>query len=644
VVTGDAGKIIEAAGDKRIGLKLLAAALVACGFCLLAGAPAQAAPAWLPPTDLSAAGKNATGSALVVGESGETVAVWARQDPSISYTVQASTRSPGAAFSAPADLSTTSFDPDVAMTPGGEAVAVWRKFDVATGKYVIQAATRPPGGGFSLPVAVSISETSAQPQELQVAVNPSGEVAVAWRQTDPSSPIDVNQFSIVASVRPPGGSFSTPVIVSAPPLSVETEASSPRVAIDAAGDVTTVWSYDNGTDRVIESATRPAGGSFSAPVQLSASGQDAGSPAIAAAADVADVAWIRSNGANSLIEASTGLAGGSFSAPVALSTPGEDAFNPAIAMSPAGEARVAWIRSDGVNDLVEACSGSAAGAFSAPAKLSEAGESAFEPAVAVDPGGGAAVVWKRSNGANDLIEASIDPGGGGFSSPVRLSAAGQDAISPVVAMDGSGDATALWLRSNGANEIAQAAGYDADAPLLRNVSIPASGTVGVPVSFSASPFDVWSIASTGFSFGDGAGAAGTSVSHAYSAPGTYPVTVTSKDAAGTASTASGSIAIRPSNDFVIKKLLRNKKKGTGTLVITIPGPGLLVLRAKGVKRVSKRAERAGNVKIPVKPTGKLRKRLARRGRAKVGLAIAFTPDGGEALVKRKKAALIEKLP
>lgn len=617
---------------------------VLCGLCLLAPR-AEAAPAWLAPADLSAPGKDAAGPAVAVADSGETVAVWARRDAGTGFTVQAATRVPGAPFSAPVDLAPTSFGPDVAIAPGGEAVAVWRRFDVASGEYAIEAARRPPGGDFAAPLDISATATSAQPQGLDVAVNPSGLAAVAWVQKDPGSAIDPDQFSILASVRPPGGAFSTPVTISPPILDPETEASGPRLAIDGAGNVVVVWSYSDGTESLIESATMLAGGAFAAPVALSAAGGDSGSAAIAAApGGNLIVAWTRASGGENRVEAATGTAAAGFSAPEPLSAAGADAGSPVAAISAAGEARVAWIRSDGSNFRAETASGLAASSFSAPVKLSAPGASAFDPALAVEPGGAATVVWKRSNGTNEIVEAAVAAPGAAFSAPTPLSAAGQDAISPAVAMDAAGDATVVWLRSNGSNTIVQAAGYDADVPQLRGVSIPAGGTVGIPVQFSASPFDIWPISATLFSFGDGASAPGTSVSHVYAAPGVYPVTVTAADSAGTTVAAGGSIAIRPSNAFTIVRFSPNRKKGTGILTVKVPGPGGLVLSGRGVRRSLGRAKQAGNAKLPVKPIGKVRRKLADRGRAKVGLKVAFTPDGGDTSIRRRTATLIKKLP
>jgi hypothetical protein len=46
---------------------------------------------------------------------------------------------------------------------------------------------------------------------------------------------------------------------------------------------------------------------------------------------------------------------------------------------------------------------------------------------------------------------------GGWQAPVDVSAAGQNAYGPRVAVDGQGNAVAVWYRSNGTNLIVQSA-------------------------------------------------------------------------------------------------------------------------------------------------------------------------------------------
>src|SRR5262245_45110046 len=55
----------------------------------------------------------------------------------------------------------------------------------------------------------------------------------------------------------------------------------PQVASDAQGDAVAVWQRFNGSNEIIQAATKPAGGSWQAPVNLSDAGQSAFAPQVA---------------------------------------------------------------------------------------------------------------------------------------------------------------------------------------------------------------------------------------------------------------------------------------------------------------------------------------------------------------------------
>ncbi len=136
---------------------------------------------------------------------------------------------------------------------------------------------------------------------------------------------------------------------------------------------------------------------------------------------------------------------------------GEDASTPQVALDPAGDAVVVWPRSNGTNTIVQAASRPAGGSFGVPVNLSAAGQSTQgEPEAALDSAGNAVVVWSRSNGTNNIVQAASRPAGGSFGAPVNLSAAGENAYGPQAAFDQAGDAVAIWVRSNGTNDIVQA--------------------------------------------------------------------------------------------------------------------------------------------------------------------------------------------
>ena len=90
---------------------------------------------------------------------------------------------------------------------------------------------------------------------------------------------------------------------------------------------------------------------------VSAPGQDASDPQIATAPDgTATAVWYRFDGTNNIIQAATRPPGGSFGAPVDLSATGQNATNPQIATAPDGAATAVWERSNGTNDIIQSAS------------------------------------------------------------------------------------------------------------------------------------------------------------------------------------------------------------------------------------------------------------------------------------------------
>ena len=107
-----------------------------------------------------------------------------------------------------------------------------------------------------------------------------------------------------------------------------------------------------------------------------------------------------------------------------------------------------------------------------------------------------------------------------------------------------------------------------------------------------------------------------------------------------------------SNKLTLSKLKRNKKKGTASLAVTVPGKGTLALSGKGVKAQTASATAKaslageGTVLLPVKAKGKARKRLFSTGKAKLRLRLTFTPTSDPAdppSTQQVKVKLLKKL-
>lgn len=100
----------------------------------------------------------------------------------------------------------------------------------------------------------------------------------------------------------------------------------------------------------------------------------------------------------------------------------------------------------------------------------------------------------------------------------------------------------------------------------------------------------------------------------------------------------------PANQFKFGKLKLNRKAGTATLTISVPGAGSAVLKGNGIKRAKKAAKAAGKLNLAVKPKGKAKTRLLNKGKSVVTVKITFTPSGGAGLTLKKKLTLKKTLP
>jgi len=105
----------------------------------------------------------------------------------------------------------------------------------------------------------------------------------------------------------------------------------------------------------------------------------------------------------------------------------------------------------------------------------------------------------------------------------------------------------------------------------------------------------------------------------------------------------------PPNTFSFGKVKRNKKKGTATLPVNVPGAGILSLTSKGAKHqrsagatASQVASGAGTVNLAIKPKTKIKKKLNRRGEAKVKVTVAYTPTGGSLAKQSERVKLVKR--
>ncbi len=481
--------------NRKISVQGAAALLAAfAAVVLLAALPSPAAAiSWsLPATDLSdGPANNAYGAQVAVAVNGATTVVWRRWD-GFNYIVQASTRPAGSVtFGGAVDLSAAGRDAlgaQVAVGVDGATTVVWRRWDGFND--IVQASTRAAGSG-TFSGAVDLSAAGQDASSPQVAVGVDGATTVVWRRLEGLNVI------VQASTRPAGPStFSAAVDLSA----AGRNAFDPQVAVAADGATTVVWRRDDGSNFIVQASTRPAGsgsGTFGAAQDLSAAGRDTAAPEVAVAVDgVTTVVWSSWNGVNSIVQARTRAAGsGTFGGAVDLSAAGQNASSPEVAVAVDGATTVVWYRYDGSNWIVQASTRPAgSGAFGGVVDLSAAGRDAYVPQLSVAVDGATTVVWPRWDGSNLIVQASTRAAGSGtFGGAVDLSATGQDAYDPEVAVAVDGATTVVWYRYDGVNDIIQ------ESTTKQSLTLTRSGAGSGSVSSSPAGIDCGLVCSYPFS-------------------------------------------------------------------------------------------------------------------------------------------------
>jgi hypothetical protein len=208
---------------------------------------------WSQAQDLSGATESGVAHRVAIDEAGNAVVVW-QSGTGAAAVIRAAVSVAGGAWSAGQTLSAGGASaPDVDVGPGGQAVVVWQR--AVPGDTVVEAASwrvgSPPGA------ARALSAPGVRAGEAEVALGPGGRAVAVWRAL-----LD-GRGTIQVSVRPAGGAFGAATALSPPRM----ESSSARVDLDPAGNAVVLWLRSDGTNDILQSATRPAGSTRWLPVQ-----------------------------------------------------------------------------------------------------------------------------------------------------------------------------------------------------------------------------------------------------------------------------------------------------------------------------------------------------------------------------------------
>jgi len=256
-----------------------------------------------------------------------------------------------------------------------------------------------------------------------------------------STVVWVQNARLQAATRPYGGSWSAPVTV---PDTIDAKGFAQAV-VAADGELTAVWEASDDADvtHLIRSATRTPSGVWTAPVTLAAGDGDSETPAVAIdGAGTVTAVWQEQDGPYRTTLA-TRPAGGPWGAAAPLSSVSVETTDPHVVADTLGQVTVVW-RSFDTTDQLQSVSRPAGGAWGSVEPLSDVSGDAFEPDLAVDAAGTVTAVWQAKASGKAVIHAASRPPTGTWTTPVPISDDTEFVERPDVVVDEAGTATAVW--------------------------------------------------------------------------------------------------------------------------------------------------------------------------------------------------------
>jgi hypothetical protein len=444
--------------SRWVGLGMASATLLAS---VALPAAASAAPTWTQPVTLGPTGRESGPPQIAVTPDGEAIAVWEGGRPN---GIQVSSRRPGGSWTPPVTLarSREAEGPHLAVT-AQKAMVVWSdNARTRSGETsVVMAATRPAGKRWGKPQNISAERrwrSEPEGSEPQVTITRGGKAVAIWTAGDEGH--STTSFIRSATQSAKGTDWTAPVGL---PGSIEGEA--PQVGVTHAGESVALWGASYDEESGIEAASRPANGLWRGAGRLATPGSFPQPQLAITAGGEAIGAWAVSTEVSSELQVATRKPGSRWK--VKSLAPRKEATAPTIVAEPGGRAKVVWVSYDANQErVVVTATHSPGGEWTKPVSLTAEGlqlPSDAYPEIAVTAGGESIAVWASRTvvGEGATIQASSKAPGLPWSAPTNLAVAPPPHLSgdsdPVIAVTPSGEAVVIWRSYNGTEWVIEAA-------------------------------------------------------------------------------------------------------------------------------------------------------------------------------------------
>jgi hypothetical protein len=384
---------------------------------------------------------------VAIDPSGNAIAVWHQSDGAL-FNIWSNRYTPtggwGAAELIETDNAGSAFDPQVAIDPSGNAIAVWHQsdgvqFNIWSNRYM-------PTGGWGAAELIE-TDNAGSAAASQVAVDPNGNAVAVWQH------FSATNLNIWSNRYTPTGGWGAAELIET--LAGATAAL--QVAVDPSGNAVAVWSQDDGTRFNIWSNRYTLSGGWETAelLETDAAGDAIGPQVATDPGGNAVAVWSQRDGTRFNIWSSryTPTGGWGIAERIEADNAGS-AIDPQVAIDPSGNALAVWSQHDGTRFNIWANHYTLTGDWGVAERIeTDNAGSATDPQVAVDPNGNALAVWRQHDGTRENIWSNryTPTAGWGIAERIETDNAG-NAEGPQMAIDPSGNALAVWNQSDGMRE------------------------------------------------------------------------------------------------------------------------------------------------------------------------------------------------
>ncbi len=388
------------------------------------------------------------------------------------------------------DNAGSALNPQVALDPSGNGIAVWYQSDGT--RYNIFAARYTIGSGMGAPALIETDNTG-DARKPQVASDGAGNAFAVWEQWDGT------RYNIWGNRYGGGWSWGTAALIE---TNNGGSAFNAQVASGAAGNAVAVWQHHDGTRyNIWANQYTPATGWGTAGAIETDNNGDATDPQVAVDPNGNAVAvWQQSDGTRYNIWANRYVMGAGWGNASLIETDnGSPAERAQVAVDISGSATAVWQQFDGTRRNVWA-NRYVVGTGWGTAALIESDNAgpAVEPELAVDAAGNAVAVWQQSDGTryNLIANRYVVGVGWGTAAAIETDNSG-DAKFAEISVDARGNAVVCWSQNDGSRDNAWANRYLVGAgwgtaAMVETDNGGVTSNVQVAVDASGNAVAVWS--------------------------------------------------------------------------------------------------------------------------------------------------------